>query len=197
VVLGTTGNTAAAGNHGHTINAITDATTVGQNLVKLGNPSAIRFLRINANNTVSALTDSEMRTAIGAGTGNGTVTSVTGGTGLTGTITTTGSLALAGQALALHNLASNGFIVRTGTGTVAARSIAVTGSNAITITNGDGVSGNPTLQMSTPGTLTKTSTNSNTTAHTHALDGSIADVTVTGSAPTGSPSRAGSLHFVV
>jgi hypothetical protein len=264
VVLGTSAFTAAAGNHGHTINAITDATTVGQNLVKLANPGAIRFLRVNSNNTVSALTDSEMRTAIGAGTGNGTVTSVGGtgnvsgitlsgtvtssgnltlggtlsvnlgtsvtgtlaianggtgattaaqartnlgagtvtsvasGTGLTGgPITGSGTLSLAGQALNLFNQTTTGFFVRTGAGSIVARSIAVTGSNAVTITNGDGSAGNPTLQMSTPGTLTKTSTNSNTTAHTHALDGSIADVTVTASAPTGSPSRAGSLHFVV
>ena len=54
------------------------ATTVGGNLFTLTNPSAVRFLRVNADNTVSALTDSDFRAAIGAGTGsgNGTVTSV-------------------------------------------------------------------------------------------------------------------------
>ena len=50
------------------------ATTAGGNLFTLTNPSAVRFIRINANNTISALTDSDFRTAIGAGTGNGTVT---------------------------------------------------------------------------------------------------------------------------
>ena len=50
------------------------ATTVGGNLFTLANPSAIRFIRINANNTVSALSDSDFRTAIGAGTGDGTIT---------------------------------------------------------------------------------------------------------------------------
>lgn len=63
-------------------------TTVGGNLINLTNPSAIRFLRINANNTVSALSDSDFRTAIGAGTSstNGTVTSVSALTiGTTGT----------------------------------------------------------------------------------------------------------------
>jgi hypothetical protein len=198
VSLGTAGDTAAAGNHTHNVVDIDDSTTVGRNLVKLTNPSAIRFLRINAENTVSALTATEMRTAIGAGTGDGTITGVSAGTGLTGGgITGSVSLALVGQALNLFNQTTTGFFVRTGAGSIVARSIAVTGSNAITISNGDGSAGNPTLQMSTPGTLTKTSTNSNATAHTHALDGSIADVTVTGSAPTGSPSRAGSLHFVV
>jgi hypothetical protein len=77
------------------------ATTVGSNLFTLVNPSAIRFPRFNADNTVSALSDSDFRTAIGAGTGNGTVTSV-GGTGtvngitLSGTVSSTGNLTLGG-----------------------------------------------------------------------------------------------------
>lgn len=53
-------------------------TTVGQNLFTLTNPAAITFPRFNADNTVSALDAATFRTAIGAGTGNGTVTSVTG-----------------------------------------------------------------------------------------------------------------------
>lgn len=52
------------------------ASTVGGNLFVLTNPSAIRFIQINADNTVSALDASSFRTAIGAGTGNGSVTSV-------------------------------------------------------------------------------------------------------------------------
>jgi microcystin-dependent protein len=66
------------------------ATTVGSNLFTLTNPSAIRFIRINADNTVSALDAAAFRTAIGAGTGAGTVTSVTGTTPIsvaTGTTT--------------------------------------------------------------------------------------------------------------
>jgi hypothetical protein len=86
-------------------NAITNlgATTVGGNLFTLTNPSAIRFIRINDNNTISTLSDSDFRTAIGAGTSSttGTVTSV-GGTGtvsglsLSGTVTSTGNLTLGG-----------------------------------------------------------------------------------------------------
>jgi hypothetical protein len=77
------------------------ATTIGSNLFTLTNPGAISFPRFNANNTVSSLSDSDFRTAIGAGTGNGTVTSV-GGTGtvngitLTGTVTSSGNLTLGG-----------------------------------------------------------------------------------------------------
>ena len=60
---GGTGGTDAA-----TARAGLGATTVGTNLFTLANPSAIRFLRINADNTASALSDSDFRTAIGLGT---------------------------------------------------------------------------------------------------------------------------------
>lgn len=80
---------------------ITGLTTVGNNLATLTNPSAITFLRVNADNTVSALDASTFRTAIGAGTSSttGTVTSVnlTAPTGFSvsgGPITTSGALAL-------------------------------------------------------------------------------------------------------
>jgi hypothetical protein len=53
-------------------------TTVGQNMFTLTNPSAVTFPQFNADNTVSALDAVSFRTAIGAGTGSGTVTSVTG-----------------------------------------------------------------------------------------------------------------------
>ena len=78
------------------------ATTVGGNFFTLTNPSAIRFTRINADNTVSALDAATFRTAIGAGTSSttGTVTSITAGTGLSGgTITTSGTIALANTAV--------------------------------------------------------------------------------------------------
>jgi hypothetical protein len=69
------------------------ATTVGSNLFTLANPSAVTYMRINADNSVSTLDATTFRTAIGAGTGNGTVTSVATGTGLTGgAITTTGTI---------------------------------------------------------------------------------------------------------
>jgi hypothetical protein len=49
-------------------------TTLGANLFTITNPSAVTFPRFNADNTVSSLSASDFRTAIGAGTGNGDVT---------------------------------------------------------------------------------------------------------------------------
>ena len=46
----------------------TVGTTVGKALLNLNNPSATRFLRINADNTVSTRSGSEMRTDLGLGT---------------------------------------------------------------------------------------------------------------------------------
>lgn len=58
----------AAGTHRTSIGG----TTAGQNLFTVTNPSAITFLRVNADNTVDTLSASAFRTAIGAGTGTGT-----------------------------------------------------------------------------------------------------------------------------
>jgi hypothetical protein len=75
------------------------ATTIGANLFTLTNPGAVTFPRFNADNTVSSLSDSAFRTAIGAGTGS--VTSVAGtgtvnGITLSGTVTSSGNLTLGG-----------------------------------------------------------------------------------------------------
>jgi hypothetical protein len=77
-------------------------TTVGQNFFTLTDPSAITFVQINADNTITTMDAPTFRTAIGAGTGGGSVTSVgTAGTvsGLTltgGPITSSGTITLGG-----------------------------------------------------------------------------------------------------
>ncbi len=79
---GSTGLTASTGR------TSLGATTVGTYLFTLVNPSAITFLRVNADNTVSTLDAATFRGAIGAGTSSttGTVTSVAALTlGTTGT----------------------------------------------------------------------------------------------------------------
>lgn len=75
------------------------ATTLGANLFTVTNPSAVTFPRFNADNTVSTLNAADFRTAIGAGTGGGSVTSVdmsvpTGFTVSGNPITTSGTLAV-------------------------------------------------------------------------------------------------------
>jgi hypothetical protein len=77
------------------------ATTLGGNLFTITNPSAVTFPRFNADNSVSALDAAAFRTAIGAGTGGGSVSSVAGtgtvnGITLTGTVTSSGNLTLGG-----------------------------------------------------------------------------------------------------
>lgn len=83
---------------------------------------------------------------------------VTAGAGLTktgnqldvgaGTGITVGAndVALTGQALALHNLSTSGLFVLAA-GNVVARNVDASGSG-ITVTSGDGVSGNPTVSLS-------------------------------------------------
>lgn len=82
------------------------ATTLGGNLFTISNPSAVTFPRFNADNTVSSLNAADFRTAIGAGTGGGSVTSVAGtgtanGLTLSGTVTSTGNITLSGSVTSL------------------------------------------------------------------------------------------------
>jgi hypothetical protein len=91
-------------------------------------------------------------------TGGGTVSSVTVTTttgmqvsgGTTQTITGTGTFALTlnTELQGLSGLAAAGMVARTGTGTYSPRTITGTASN-ITVTNGDGVAGAPTIDLAT------------------------------------------------
>lgn len=83
------------------------ATTVGSNFFTLTNPSAITFPRINADNTVSALNAADFRTAIGAGSGAGSVTSVNVTTSISGLAFSGGPVTTSGtMTLALDNAAT-------------------------------------------------------------------------------------------
>ena len=70
-------------------------TTVGSNLFTLTNPSAVTFLKINADNTITTESASTFRNSIGAGTGSGSVTSIATTSPITGgTITGTGTIGI-------------------------------------------------------------------------------------------------------
>ena len=167
IANGGTGATDAAG-----AAANLGATTVGANLLTLPNPSAIRFLRLNADNTVSPLSDVDFRVAIGAGSGGGSVTSVGisgGSTGLTvtgspittsGTITLGGTLALASGGTGATDAAGarSAFSVpsSTGTGASGTWAIGITGNaaTATTATTAGNVSGTVALANGGTGATT-------------------------------------------
>jgi hypothetical protein len=66
--------------------------------------------------------------------------------GLTGggDLSSNRTISLSGQALSFHNLNTNGIVVRSGTNSV--KTVQISGTtNQITVTNGDGINGNPTI----------------------------------------------------
>ncbi|MCS7316953.1 MAG: hypothetical protein NZZ41_01335 [Candidatus Dojkabacteria bacterium] len=79
-----------------------------------------------------------------------TTNGITGG----GDLSADRTLSLTGQALAFHNLSTNGLVVRTGPASITSRTLQA--GSGITITNPDGVSGNPTISSN----LTLTTTGS-------------------------------------
>ena len=145
------------------------ATTVGSNLFTLTNPSAVTFPRFNADNTVSALDAATFRTAIGAGTGNGTVTSVAltmpTGFAVTGSpVTGSGTLAVTttlngivkgdGSALTAVTAPTGAIVGTTDTQTLTNKTFTGFTETVFTITDGASVDINPangTIQVWTLG----------------------------------------------
>jgi hypothetical protein len=109
---GTGGNTQGAARTG------LGATTVGSNLFTLANPSAIRFVRINADNTVSALNDSDFRAALSLGTAALVDVPITVPDGGTGGVSFTANTLLKGNgtgALQLSSISDDGSLVSVAT----------------------------------------------------------------------------------
>lgn len=92
-----------------------------------------------------------------SGVSAGTYTKVTVDTygrvtvGATATPADIGAQAASTNLTALAAYNTNGFLVQTAAGTFAGRSIAVASTSRLTVTNGNGVSGNPTLDLATTG----------------------------------------------
>lgn len=89
-----------------------------------------------------------------AGKANALVT-ITPGAGLAGggSLTASRTISLAGSPLSLFNLTTLGFTVQSETGVITARTITSASASRITVQNGDGVIGNPVLDLATTGVL--------------------------------------------
>jgi hypothetical protein len=175
------------------------ATTLGSNVFTITNPSAVTFPRFNADNTVSALDAANFRTAIGAGSGAGSVTSVDvsgGTTGLTtsggpvtssGTITLAGTLAVANGGTGATTLTANNVILGNGTSAVQVVAPGTTG-NLLTSNGTTWQSSTPAagVSLSADNTWTGTQTFSGTSSKLAVVLNDAAEVaTVSATAATG------------
>lgn len=116
--------------------------TIGTSVVSSTNPSAVTFLRANADNTSTWLSASDFRTAIGAGTGSGTVTSVgwTGGIVSIANATTTPAFTIAGTSGGIPYF--SGATTWASSGALAANALVIGGGAGVapsTTTTGTGV----------------------------------------------------------
>ena len=60
-----TGSTVPTASFAQTASLLNTATTVGQNLITLSNPTAVRYLKINADNSVTTLTAAQLQNDLG------------------------------------------------------------------------------------------------------------------------------------
>ena len=162
------------------------ATTVGQNLFLLTNPSAITFPRINADNSVSALTGSAFLTAIGADPAAGSSTITTIGTLTSGSIPYT----LLSGTVPIWNQSTTGSAAtlttpRTiaGTSFNGSANIALTNKFIAQGTTDTGITGAQFLGGLTTGVLKNTTTTGVLTIATGA-DLPVMSATVGGAVPT-------------
>ena len=181
-----------------------------------GQRLAYAFANITSANATTAAQTAQSVTFNNSGTGDSSDSSFNGSTARTisfntiGAVPTTRTLTgangidtigdlsanrtiqLTGQALALHNLATNGIIARTGAGNVAARTI--TAGADVSVTNGDGVSDNPIIN-NTSTLATVTGRGATTTSAITITDSTTATNTTTGAlVVTGGIATADNIH---
>jgi hypothetical protein len=103
--------------------------------------------RIGTDGTIYAnniILDSDSSSATGVVRANRAINTTDGITG-GGNLTADRTLGLTGNALAFHSLSANGIVTKTSSGSATVRTI--TQSTGIVVTNGNGVSGNPTIAV--------------------------------------------------
>lgn len=140
-------STFAASSHTHASSAITDFSEAVDDRVAA--------LLVAGSNITLTYNDGANTLTVAASGSSGTVTSVditapaAGITASGGPITTSGAitLALANDLAAVEGLSTNGLAARTASDTWTARSVAA--GTGISVTNGDGVAGNPTVALAT------------------------------------------------
>lgn len=158
-----------------------------------GNPT---LALVNDLSAIEALSGNGL--AVRSGTDTWTVRTLTGGTGISVSngngVSGNPTLSLANDIAALEALNSTGIIARTGSETYALRTITAPAAG-ITVSNGDGVSGNPTLALADDlaaleaqsGTGLVTRTASNTYAH-RTITGTASNISVSnGDGVSGNP----------
>lgn len=141
---GSTGLTASTGR------TSLGATTLGSNIFTITNPSAVTFPRFNADNTISALSATDFRTAIGAGTGSGTVTSVSG----TAPISSSGG-ATPAISISQATTSTNGYLSSTDWNTFNSKQATLVSGTNIKTVNGTTLLGSGNLAV---GTVTSVAT---------------------------------------
>ncbi len=139
---------------GNTINVGTAAATRivvnadNIDLATIGNPGTYTRVVVDAYGRVASFVAATLLADYGITDAVSTARTISTANGLTGggNLTADRTLELTGQARSFHDLATNGLAARVASGSVVARTVTGTTSR-ITVTNGDGVAGNPTIDI--------------------------------------------------